>query len=56
MAFFETLIGGLVTTTGNHRCMLPEGEGAQGPGSIPLNHEGASCAGGKHHRHWSGTP
>ena len=30
---FETLIGGPVTTAGNHRCMLPDGgKGAQGPG------------------------
>src|SRR5260370_34346710 len=28
---FETLIGGPVTTAGNHRCMLPYPGGAQGP-------------------------
>ena len=30
MAFFETLIGDLVTTAGNHRCILPDGGGCPG--------------------------
>ena len=51
------LIGGLVTTAGNHRCMLPDGgKGARGCGSIPFDYQGAPCAYGRHHRHWSGTP
>ena len=37
---FETLIGGPVTTAGNHRCMLPDGEGAQRPSQRPLRPPG----------------
>jgi hypothetical protein len=38
---FETLIGDPVTTAGNHRCMLPDGERVPGGhGSIPLDHQG----------------
>ena len=52
----ETLIGDPVTTAGNHRCMLPDGGRApSGHGSIPFDHQGAPCADGRHHRHWSGT-
>jgi hypothetical protein len=36
---FETLIGGSVTTAGNHRCMLPDGRRVpEGRGSIPFDH------------------
>jgi hypothetical protein len=36
MTIFETLIGGLETTAGNHRCMLPDGGGVPGgQGCIP---------------------
>ena len=36
--------------------MLPDGGGApRGYGSIPFDHQGAPCANGRHHRHWSGT-
>jgi hypothetical protein len=47
---FETLIGGQVTTAGNHRCMLPDGKkGAQGPWQHHLRSPGralpASTAG-----------
>ncbi len=39
---FETLIGDPVTTAGNHRCMLPDGEGVpRGHGGIPFDHQGA---------------
>jgi hypothetical protein len=49
---FETLIGGPVTTAGNHRCMLPDGGWVpSGHGSIPFDHQGAPCADGRHHRH-----
>jgi hypothetical protein len=41
---FETLIGGPVTTAGNHRCMLPDGGVPSGHGSIPFDH-GAPCTG-----------
>ena len=48
---FETLIGDPVTTAGNHRCMLPDGEGcprgmAASPSTISARH-----ADGRHHRH-----
>jgi hypothetical protein len=36
----ETLIGGPVTTAGNHRCTLPDGEGAQRPWQHPLGTPG----------------
>jgi len=50
--FFGTLIGGPVTTAGNHRCMLPDGGRVpKGHGSIPFGHQGAPCADGRHHRH-----
>jgi hypothetical protein len=53
---FETLIGDPVTTAGNHRCMLPDGGRVpSGHGRIPFDHEGAPCADGGHHRHWSST-
>ncbi len=49
---FETLIGGPVTTAGNHRCVLPDGGRVpRGNGRIPFDHEGAPCAGGRRHRH-----
>jgi hypothetical protein len=45
-----------LTTAGNHRCMLPDGGRVpSGPGSIPFDYQGAPCADGRHHRHWSGT-
>ena len=34
--------------------MLPDGGRVpSGHGSIPFDHWGAPCAGGRHHRHWS---
>ena len=49
---FETLIGGPVTTAGNHRCMLPDGGRGQGawipaPRRIRKHH---LCAPGLHDR------
>ena len=40
---FETLIGNSVTTAGNHRCMLPDGERvpSQGAWQHPFDHKGA---------------
>ncbi len=31
------------------------GKGARDYGSIPFDYQGALCAYGRHHRHWSGT-
>src|ERR1700722_15988890 len=42
---FETLIGGPATTAGNHRCILPDGKGAQGAWQHPLRPPGSTrCA------------
>ncbi len=36
--------------------MLPdEGRVPRGHGRILFDHEGATCADGRHYRHWSGT-
>jgi hypothetical protein len=36
--------------------MLPDGgKAARGYDSIPFDYQGAPCADGGHHRHWSGT-
>jgi hypothetical protein len=51
---FETLIGGPVTTAGNHRCMLPYRRGAQGPwqhylrsrGRVPRRGHRGGCRAG----------
>ena len=42
MALFETLIGGLVTTAGNHRCMLPDREACPAASAASLRPPG--CA------------
>jgi hypothetical protein len=40
---FETLIGGPVTTAGNHRCMLPDGGVPKGPWQHPLRPPGRAA-------------
>jgi hypothetical protein len=55
MAFLKTLIGGLVTTAGNHRCMLPDGEGCPAAIAASSSTTSAPCASGRHHRHCGGT-